>query len=632
MVADLHVPREHGAVGEHDPRADAVVVRDVGEVHEVVVVADHRLAAAARRAAMDRHELAEHVAGADDEPRRLAAVLQVLRIGAERRVRVDPVVRRRMSRGPGSDACAPTRVRAPSTTPSPMTAYGPICDALAEDRAVRDRRRSGWITFVMGGPPGRERSSASAHTRAVHGRRRAALADRASSARRARPRCGAGRPARPAAGTCSGRPPRGRGASSPCRARRRAARSRATWAMASSTSTPGITGLPGKVALEELLVESHVLDPDDALARLELEDPVHEQERVAVRQDLHDLADPDLHALLLSELLLERRQPFERLLSRPSSAARLRNSRCGRAGIPEATAPASTLPCLAIPACPVRTAPSPIVTWSEIPTWPASVTPRPSFDDPPMPACPQSSECSPTIDVVSDLHEVVDLGAPADDGLAERRAVDRGIRPDLDVVLDAHDSDLRDLAVRRSVPDVPEAVRRRPRRPPAGRSARRSGTRREPPRWDAGCSPPRWRHSRPRRRRPRAPSASRRGRRRTPWPREPPRRRARAGRTRWTKAPRSTPAFRAAPWPEDLEPGREGELRLRHDDAGLAGRRFLVRNEQRSGRAARAFRRAALVGDPGEIRAARRLESRDARQVAPIRPPVPRRRRRRRPA
>ncbi len=59
---------------------------------------------------------------------------------------------------------------------------------------------------------------------------------------------------------------------------------------------------------------------------------------------------------------------------------------------------------------------------------------------------------------------------------------------------------------------------------------------------------------------------------------------------------------------------------------------LLVGNEQRSGRAARGLRRAALVGDPGEIRAARRLESRDAGQPRPTRPPVPRRRRRRRPA
>src|SRR5262249_1565365 len=61
--------------------------------------------------------------------------------------------------------------------------------------------------------------------------------------------------------------------------------------------------------------------------------------------------------------------------------------------------------------------------------------------------------------VVADLHEVVDLGPAADDGLAEGGPVDRGVGADLDVVLDADDPDLRDLAVAAAVPDVPEAVR-----------------------------------------------------------------------------------------------------------------------------------------------------------------------------
>ena len=53
--------------------ADAAVVRDVRVGHEQVAIADDRGAAAARRAAVDGHELAEDVALADDEPRVLAA-------------------------------------------------------------------------------------------------------------------------------------------------------------------------------------------------------------------------------------------------------------------------------------------------------------------------------------------------------------------------------------------------------------------------------------------------------------------------------------------------------------------------------------------------------------------------------
>ena len=45
------------------------------------------------------------------------------------------------------------------------------------------------------------------------------------------------------------------------------------------------------------------------------------------------------------------------------------------------------------------------------------------------------------------LDEVVDLGAAADDGLAQRRSIDAGAGADLDVVLDAGDARLRNLAV-----------------------------------------------------------------------------------------------------------------------------------------------------------------------------------------
>src|SRR6266478_8483670 len=60
--------------------------------------------------------------------------------------------------------------------------------------------------------------------------------------------------------------------------------------------------------------------------------------------------------------------------------------------------------------------------------------------------------------VVPDLHQVVDLGAAAHDRLAQGRAVDRGVGPDLDVVLDAQAAHLRDLAMGLSVEGVAEAV------------------------------------------------------------------------------------------------------------------------------------------------------------------------------
>src|SRR3989442_985130 len=52
--------------------------------------------------------------------------------------------------------------------------------------------------------------------------------------------------------------------------------------------------------------------------------------------------------------------------------------------------------------------------------------------------------------VVPDLDEIVDLGPPADDGIAEGRAVDRGVGADLHVVLDDDAARLRNLAVARA--------------------------------------------------------------------------------------------------------------------------------------------------------------------------------------
>src|ERR1041385_23135 len=53
------------------------------------------------------------------------------------------------------------------------------------------------------------------------------------------------------------------------------------------------------MSLKERLVDGDVLESDDPLLFLDLDDPVHQQERVAVRQNLHDLFYR-VHPLLLS--------------------------------------------------------------------------------------------------------------------------------------------------------------------------------------------------------------------------------------------------------------------------------------------------------------------------------------------
>ena len=57
-----------------------------GASPESYVVANHRLAVSRQRAPVHGHELAKHVPRADDQPRGLAVVLQVLRFLAEQLV------------------------------------------------------------------------------------------------------------------------------------------------------------------------------------------------------------------------------------------------------------------------------------------------------------------------------------------------------------------------------------------------------------------------------------------------------------------------------------------------------------------------------------------------------------------
>ncbi len=60
--------------------------------------------------------------------------------------------------------------------------------------------------------------------------------------------------------------------------------------------------------------------------------------------------------------------------------------------------------------------------------------------------------------IVGDLHEIVDLGALADHGVADRAPIDRGVGADLDIVLDDDAADLRHLDVAGRSHHVAEAV------------------------------------------------------------------------------------------------------------------------------------------------------------------------------
>ncbi len=90
-------------------------------------------------------------------------------------------------------------------------------------------------------------------------------------------------------------------------------------------------------------------------------------------------------------------------------------------------------------------APAPIVMWSATPTCPPNMAKSPTVTLPDMPVCDDNQAMPADRAVVSDLDEIVDLGALADDRIAGRAAVDRGVGADFDVVLNDDAPGLRNF-------------------------------------------------------------------------------------------------------------------------------------------------------------------------------------------
>ena len=229
------------------------------------------------RAAMDGHELAEDVVAADDQAGRLAAILQVLRlrpIEANGKICVpSPML------GPAID----DRRRAdPAVLPEPHVR--PDRPHSARRRCPRRSAPSGCT--IARGSMSTRRGAAEQQVGLGHD----LVADDA--------RCRAPRPAARAAGRASLRAAAGRrgrpdGGIWPCRRRaerrvgRRPARGRAAGRrhlrQRFDHQHTRHQRAPGKVPLEELLVDRDVLVRDEAPPRLVLQDDVEQIGRVAVR-------------------------------------------------------------------------------------------------------------------------------------------------------------------------------------------------------------------------------------------------------------------------------------------------------------------------------------------------------------
>src|SRR5206468_4014295 len=149
-----------------------------------------------------------------------------------------------------------------------------------------------------------------------------------------------------------------------------------------------------KVTLEELLVVGHVLEGVDALALHHLDDAVHQEEWIAMRQRCQDLGNVHHFFSSSATRCASRRTSRISSGSRGSAALRRNQSRWAMAGEPDTVSPSSRS--RETPLCAPTRAPSPSLRWPTTPTCPARITPCPSSVDPLIPHWATSSDKGPT--------------------------------------------------------------------------------------------------------------------------------------------------------------------------------------------------------------------------------------------
>ena len=188
------------------------------------------------------------------------------------------------------------------------------------------------------------------------------------------------------------------------------------------------------------LVHRHVLDADAVFVGARLDDPIDEQERIAVRQQRQQLLD--VVALDDSDRSSRSfRPPF-----RPQPGPVHRSSewlgvRAGRGELlhrrdlaeefadrlrRRARPSARRRECRVItPAAAATCAPAPIFRWPAMPAWPPSAAKSPITLEPDTPDCETSTAWRPTTTLWAIMHEIIDLRAFADHRVAVGAPVDR---------------------------------------------------------------------------------------------------------------------------------------------------------------------------------------------------------------
>src|ERR1700716_382371 len=161
---------------------------------------------------------------------------------------------------------------------------------------------------------------------------------------------------------------------------------------------PGIDRPLGKMTRKRRLVDRHVLDPDTAVVAPDIDDPVDQQHRIAMRKRLED--GIDVHDLKSDRCLHQSRpSPFESAVpSRTKrSTATISRNHClvGFAQLPPPR-PFSGLSSLTALIA-VTTAPSPMRRWLLIPTLAPSATLSPIVRLPASPIWAASRQCLPIV-------------------------------------------------------------------------------------------------------------------------------------------------------------------------------------------------------------------------------------------
>ena len=288
-IADVDMPRELRVVRERRVVADDAIVRDVHVREQPVAVADARVAAILHGPGVDRDVLADHVVVADRGapsarhrtcgPAGCRRSRRTGRCGCARRCVVRPV---------DDDMRPDARARADAHVRPDDRVWRRPRRPLRARRGRRPAQSDGSLAITRHGA-GRE-SPRSARLR-MRARRRPTARVRNLPMPRITRTTSASRISWSPGTTCllearvvdAGEVDQR--AAAGLRVPRHEASSPDTCASASMTSTPGISGIAGKMALEERLVDRDVLDAARSTCPgVHSSDAVDEQERIAVRQ------------------------------------------------------------------------------------------------------------------------------------------------------------------------------------------------------------------------------------------------------------------------------------------------------------------------------------------------------------